>query len=124
MKSWKTILGVAVLAALPLSSVRAQPKPGMARAVTLTGLVAGTPQDGQFFLRANGETYRVRPLPEVNLSSIAGGDRVRVFGRPTGLRINYANVRVLQQRASDNPTDYNPTSDNTPRPTPRTQGNR
>ncbi len=90
------------------TAVRAQPKPSMAKPIGLTGIVAGSFTGREFLLRANGETYRVRPLAKVALSGIKGGDRVRVWGRPTGLRINFANVRVLVSAASDNPTDYNP----------------
>lgn len=91
-----------------ISPAFSQPKPSMARAITLTGIVAGAPQGGEFFLRANGQTFRVKPLAKVGMKGIRGGDRVRVFGRPTGLRVNFANVRVLVSRASDNPSDYNP----------------
>jgi hypothetical protein len=79
----------------------------MAKPIRLTGIVAGAPVGREFVLRANGETYRVRPLPEVSMTAIRGGDRVRVWGRPTGLRVNYANVRVVASRASSNPSDYN-----------------
>lgn len=79
----------------------------MARPITLTGIVAGAPQNGEFILRANGQTFRVKPLAKVSISGVRGGDRVRVFGRPTGLRVTFANVRVLVSRASDNPSDYN-----------------
>jgi hypothetical protein len=72
----------------------------------VTGIVAGAPQNGEFFLRANGQTYRVRPLSSVAMNSFRGGDRVRVFGIPTGLNLQRANVRVLQNRSSDNPDDY------------------
>jgi hypothetical protein len=102
------------LLALPIAlstltyQTQAQPKPSMAKPIKLTGIVAGAPANGEFFLRANGQTFRVKPLAKVGISGVNGGDRVRVWGRPTGLRVNYANVRVLTSRASDNPTDYNP----------------
>ncbi|RYG69541.1 hypothetical protein EON80_09595 [bacterium] len=92
---------------------QAEPKPSMAKPIKLTGIVAGSPNGGEFFLRANGQTFSVKPLAKVGTSGIRGGDRVRVWGRPTGLRVNYANVRVLTSRASDNPTDYNPAAGQT-----------
>lgn len=91
-----------------IATSQAQPKPSMAKPIGLTGIVAGSFTGKEFLLRANGETYRVRPLAKVDLKKIRGGDQVRVWGRPTGLRINFANVRVLQVGASSNPTDYNP----------------
>ncbi len=91
-----------------ISKSQAQPKPSMAKPIGLVGIVAGSFTGKEFLLRANGETYRVRPLGKVDLKRIRGGDQVRVWGRPTGLRINFANVRVLQIGASSNPTDYNP----------------
>ena len=95
------------LGAINTTEVEAQTaRPSMARAITLTGIVGGAPMAREFFLRANGETYRVQPLAKVGMSGVRGGDRVRVFGRPTGLIISHANVRVLTSRASDNASDY------------------
>lgn len=113
MKTSLLTLALASLALAPFipASQAQQTKknlPSMAKPIKLTGIVAGTPSGGEFFLRANGQTFRVKPLPEVSMKGIRGGDRVRVWGRPTGLRVTFANVRVLVSRASDNPNDYNP----------------
>ncbi len=109
MKNLKLIASSALFAGLALVSyAQAQPKPSMAKPIRLVGIVAGSFNGPEFLLHANSQTYRVRPLSTVALKSIRGGDQVRVWGRPTGLRINYANVRVLQVGASSNPTDYNP----------------
>ncbi|PQV65059.1 hypothetical protein B1R32_10266 [Abditibacterium utsteinense] len=109
MKNSKIVLFCALFAgAFSTSALRAQPKPSMARPISLTGIIAGSFMGREFLLRANGETYRVRPLAKVSLQGVKGGDRVRVWGRPTGLRVNFANVRVLTPRASSNPSDYNP----------------
>lgn len=114
MKTLKITFSTALLTSVALlSTAQAQPKPSMARPIGLIGTVAGSFTGNEFLLRANGETYRVRPLAKVALKSIRGGDRVRVWGRPTGLRINYANVRVLQVGASGNPSDYNPAPNET-----------
>lgn len=109
MKSINRIIlsGLLLSATLGIHSASAQtPKASVARPITVAGIVAGAPQNGEFFLRANGQTYRVRPLSSMALKSFRGGDRVRVFGIPTGLNLQRANVRLLQNRASDNPDDY------------------
>ena len=80
----------------------------VAKSVLVTGLVAGSPTGNQFNMRANGQTYRVTVLPKVSLSNVKGGDRVRVWGIPTRLNLQRANVRVVQSNASDNPDDYAP----------------
>lgn len=114
MKTSKFVSWGAFLAGASLLSIaQAQPKPAMAKPIGITGIVAGSFTGNEFVLRANGSTYRVRPLAKVAIKSIRGGDRVRVWGRPTGLRINYANVRVLQIGASSNPTDFNPAPNET-----------
>ncbi len=84
------------------------PKTTMAKPVALTGVVAGNFTGREFTIRANGDSYRIRPLAKVLLKGVRGGDQVRVWGRPSGLTINYANVRVLQTGASSNPEDFNP----------------
>lgn len=94
-------------ATLGINGVSAQEiKANVARPITLTGIVAGAPQGREFFLRANGQVYRVRTSPSVAMNAIRGGDRVRVFGIPTRLNLQRANVRVLRRRASDEPADY------------------
>lgn len=114
MKTLKLIASSALFASLALvSNAQAQTKPGMAKPIGLVGIVAGSFSGPEFILRANGQTYRVRPLSTVALKSIRGGDRVRVWGRLSGLRLNYANVRVLQVSASSNPTDFNPAPNET-----------
>ena len=89
------------------AGVGAQTK-NVAKPVLLTGLVAGTPTGKQFIMRANGQTYRVMVLPKVSLRNVRGGDRVRVWGIPTRLTLQRANVRVVESSASDNPDDYAP----------------
>lgn len=109
MKTSKiSVFGALLTGAVLISTSQAQPKPSMAKPIGLTGIVAGSFTGREFLLRANGETYRVRPLAKVSLKSVRGGDRVRVWGRPTGLRINFANVRVVEANASTNPSDFNP----------------
>jgi hypothetical protein len=122
MKTFPISLFSAFVASLSLiSTTQAQPKPSMARPIGLTGIVAGSFTGNEFILRANGATYRVRPLAKVAIRSIRGGDRVRVWGRPTGLRINYANVRVLQVGASSNPEDFDPAPNQTVESQPNTR---
>ena len=110
---------IAVLCALSLATfsasiLQAQPKakpgmakPSMAKPIGLTGTVAGAFTGREFLLRANGQIYRVKPLSKVSLKGIKGGDSVRVWGRPTGLRVNYANVRLIQSSSSSEDSDYN-----------------
>ena len=87
-----------IFAALGLSllpiAVQAQPK-NVAKAIRVTGIVAGAPQGQQFTMRANGQTYRVTALPYVSLKKVRGGDRVRVWGIPTRANLQRANVRVI-----------------------------
>lgn len=118
-----TLLAAATLSATSQQALHAQNKknlPSMARPIKLVGIVAGQPMGREFYLRSNGQTFRVHPLDKVSLIGVQGGDSVRVWGRPTGLRVNFANVRVLVSRASTNPSDYNPapgtTITNTGRP--------
>jgi hypothetical protein len=99
---FSALLGAATLSATA-HHLQAQTRPSK-----LTGTVAGQPMGREFIMRANGETYRVRPLGKVSMTGIRGGDRVRVWGRPTGLVVSFANVRVLSSGASSSPTDYNP----------------
>ncbi|HEX8463888.1 MAG TPA: hypothetical protein VF627_04655 [Abditibacterium sp.] len=111
MKLFKTMgamfaLGIGGAATANAQAQTQAPKSNLARAITLTGIVGGSPAAGEFFLRANGETFRIKPLAKVGMSGVRGGDRVRVFGRPDGLIISSANVRVLTSRASDNASDY------------------
>lgn len=114
MKISQLPLFSALVAGMALASTaQAQTKPGttkpnMAAPIGLTGIVAGSFTGREFVLRANGTAYRVRPLAKVDLKSVRGGDQVRVWGRPSGLRINFANVRVVQRGASSDPTDFNP----------------
>lgn len=100
-----------VFAALALSllcvGAGAQSK-NVAKPVLITGLVAGSPTGSQFRMRAGNQTYRVTVLPKVSLRNVRGGDRVRVWGIPTRLNLQRANVRVVQSSASDNPDDYAP----------------
>lgn len=101
--------GLLVGAALGTPKAEAQKiKASVAKPVTLTGIVAGAPQGREFFLRANGQIYRVRTLMSVRMNSIRGGDRVRVFGIPTRLNLQRANVRVVENSASSVPSDYDP----------------
>ncbi len=102
----KFIIAALGLASLPIVA-QAQPK-NVAKAILVTGIVAGAPQGRQFLMRANGQTYRVTVLPKVNLANVRGGDRVRVWGIPTRANLQRANVRVLKSGASTNPDDYNP----------------
>lgn len=114
MKTSKIALTFALIAgAFSTPALQAKPKssmakPNMAKPIGLTGIVAGSFTGREFLLHANGEIYRVKPLAKVSLRGIKGGDRVSVWGRPTGLRINFANVRVVQSGASSTPSDYNP----------------
>ena len=85
----------------------AQPK-NVAKAISVIGIVAGSPQGRRFSMRANGQTYRVTVLPKVNMANVRGGDRVRVWGIPTRANLQRANVRVLASGVSSNPDDYNP----------------
>ncbi len=88
--------------------VQAQTK-NVAKPISLTGIVAGTPSNGQFRMHANGTTYRVRVLSRASLRNVRGGDRVRVTGIPTRTNLQRAQVRVLQHSASNSPDDYSPT---------------
>lgn len=109
MKNINTIVwgGLLWSAAFGASGAHAQEiKANVARPITLTGIVAGAPQGREFFLRANRQIYRISTSPSVAMNTIRGGDRVRVFGIPTRLNLQRANVRVLQRRASDSPGDY------------------
>jgi hypothetical protein len=72
----------------------------------LDGIVAGPPRREDFFLRANGFVYLVRPHSPGLLAIIAGGDGVRVYGTINGLNVSNANVRVLRKRASSRWDDY------------------
>lgn len=111
------LLAAATLSATSHQALQAQTRnknlPSMARPIKLEGIVAPQPSAKEFVMRANGETYRVRPLQKVGMSGVRGGDRVRVWGRPTGLIISYANVRVLASRASDAASDYIPATGTT-----------
>ncbi len=104
----KLFLFTALGSSLLPFTVQAQPK-NVAKAIRVTGIVAGAPQGQQFNMRANGQTYRVTVLPKVSLQNVRGGDRVRVWGIPTRTNLQRANVRVLQSGASSNPDDYNDT---------------
>lgn len=95
------------LCATGTTQVWAQYK-NVAKPIRVIGIVAGSPSGRQFNMRANGQTYRVTVLPEVSLTNVRGGDRVRVWGIPTRANLQRANVRVLASGASDNPDDYSP----------------
>jgi len=90
------------------AGAQAQTK-NVARPISVTGLVAGSPSNGRFTMHANGATYRVTVLSRASLRNVRGGDRVRVTGIPTRTNLQRARVRVLQHSASSNPDDYSPT---------------
>lgn len=100
-----------ILAALGSSLFSAQvlgQTKNVAKPVVVTGIVARSPQGNAFSMRVRGQLYRVTVLHKVSLKGVHGGDRVRVWGIPTRLNLQRANVRVLESSASDNPDDYNP----------------
>jgi hypothetical protein len=106
------LLGCSLL----VSPVMAQTK-NVAKPVLVTGIVAGAPRSNGFSMHVNGQLYRVTVLPKVSLRNVKGGDRVRVWGIPTRLTLQRANVRVVQSGASSNPDDYNPATPTQSSPT-------
>ena len=86
----------------------AQPKTTAPKSqpVTATGIVVRAPRATDFDLRTSARTYRVRFHSKTQMKDVRGGDRVRVYGRPLGLVIYDANVRLLEKKASDNAEDY------------------
>ena len=98
------LLGSSVLGAQGFAQTK-----NVSKAVSVTGIVAGSPKGKGFLMRVRGQIYRVTVLPKVSLANVQGGDRVRVWGIPTRQNLQRANVRVIQKSASNNPDDFNPT---------------
>ena len=92
---------------VPAGRAQAQPKTTpVSKAIVATGIVVGAPRMNDFDLRTSAATYRVRFHSKSQMQNVQGGDRVRVYGKPLGLVITGANVRLLKKRASDIADDY------------------
>ena len=95
--------------AVAQSQTKPKSKP-VSKAIAATGIVVGAPRMSEspmeFDLRTQAGIYRVRPHSKMQMQGVRGGDKVRVYGRPLGLVIYGANVKLLQKKASDIAADY------------------
>ena len=104
--SMAAVLG-GIFCAAPTLKAQAQPKAApVSKAITAIGIVVGAPRMSDFDFRTSAATYRVRFHSKTQMQNVQGGDQVRVYGKPLGLVITGANVKLLKKRASDIADDY------------------